>query len=157
MEGSAQEVPCFRTDVCLPRVCDWGYERERRNTLWAEVMTRVIGLINFMTRPDQAPSCCNHIQTSYRCYLLQTVISARVAVQCAWSTRSSLVQWRRTETQQLLTTGLQDTFSLPEFFYPENGGNMFIRNVGSHENYKAEHPRKRYSSTVFILFILFSN
>jgi hypothetical protein len=34
------------------------------------------------------------------------------------------------------------------FFYPEDGGDTFIRNIGSHKNYTAPHPRKRRSSRV---------
>jgi hypothetical protein len=37
-------------------------------------------------------------------------------------------------------------FSRAEFFYPENGGDTFFRNVGSHKIYTAPHPRRRYSS-----------
>jgi hypothetical protein len=32
------------------------------------------------------------------------------------------------------------------FFYPEDGDDMFLRNVGSHEIYTAPHPRKLHSS-----------
>jgi hypothetical protein len=32
------------------------------------------------------------------------------------------------------------------FFYPENGGDTFLRNVGSHKIYKAPRPRRRHSS-----------
>jgi hypothetical protein len=32
------------------------------------------------------------------------------------------------------------------FFYPEDGGNTFIRNVGSHKTYTAPHPRRQHSS-----------
>jgi predicted RNA binding protein YcfA (HicA-like mRNA interferase family) len=28
-------------------------------------------------------------------------------------------------------------------FYPEDGGDTFLRNVGSHKNYPAPHPRRR--------------
>jgi hypothetical protein len=37
------------------------------------------------------------------------------------------------------------------FCYPEDGGDMFLRNVGSHKIYTESHPRRRYSSlkTVF--------
>jgi hypothetical protein len=33
------------------------------------------------------------------------------------------------------------------FFYPEDGGDTFLRNVGSHKIYTAPHPRRRHSST----------
>jgi hypothetical protein len=36
--------------------------------------------------------------------------------------------------------------SMNRFFYPENGGDMFLRNVGSHKIYTAPHPRRRHSS-----------
>jgi hypothetical protein len=31
-------------------------------------------------------------------------------------------------------------------FYPEDGGDTFLRKVGSHKKYTAPHPRKRHSS-----------
>jgi hypothetical protein len=31
------------------------------------------------------------------------------------------------------------------FFYPEDGGDTFLRNVGSHKIYTAPHPRRRHS------------
>jgi hypothetical protein len=31
-----------------------------------------------------------------------------------------------------------------EFFYPENGGDTFLRNVGSHKICTAPHPRRLY-------------
>jgi hypothetical protein len=42
------------------------------------------------------------------------------------------------------------------FLYPEDGGDKLLRNVGSHKNYTAPHPRKRHSS-LFYVFILFMN
>jgi predicted RNA binding protein YcfA (HicA-like mRNA interferase family) len=33
------------------------------------------------------------------------------------------------------------------FFFSEDGGEKFLRNVGSHKIYKAPHPRRRYSSS----------
>jgi hypothetical protein len=32
------------------------------------------------------------------------------------------------------------------FFYPEDGGDTFLRNVGSHKIYMVPHPRRRHSS-----------
>jgi hypothetical protein len=32
------------------------------------------------------------------------------------------------------------------FFYPEDGGDMFLQNVSSHKNYMVPHPRKLHSS-----------
>jgi hypothetical protein len=32
------------------------------------------------------------------------------------------------------------------FFYPDDGGDTFLRNVGSHKNYTAPHPKKRHIS-----------
>jgi hypothetical protein len=32
------------------------------------------------------------------------------------------------------------------FFYPEDRGDTFLRNIGSHKIYTAPHPRKRQSS-----------
>jgi hypothetical protein len=36
------------------------------------------------------------------------------------------------------------------FFYPEDGGYTFLRNVGSHKIYTAPNPRKRHSSQFFL-------
>jgi hypothetical protein len=38
--------------------------------------------------------------------------------------------------------GLSDSFHL------DNGGDTFLRNVGSYKSHTASHPRRRYSSTV---------
>jgi hypothetical protein len=37
-------------------------------------------------------------------------------------------------------------FLARRFFYPEDGGDTFLRNVGSHKIYTAPHPRRRHSS-----------
>jgi hypothetical protein len=37
-------------------------------------------------------------------------------------------------------------FIVRGFFYPEDGGDTFLRNVGSHKIYKAPHTRRRHSS-----------
>jgi hypothetical protein len=37
-------------------------------------------------------------------------------------------------------------FLAPGFFYPEDGDDTFLRNVGSHKIYMAPHPRRRHSS-----------
>jgi hypothetical protein len=37
-------------------------------------------------------------------------------------------------------------FLAPGFIYPEDGGDTFLRNVGSHKIYTAPHPRRRHSS-----------
>jgi hypothetical protein len=34
----------------------------------------------------------------------------------------------------------------PGFFYPEDGDDTFLRNVGSHKIYTVPHPRRRHSS-----------
>jgi hypothetical protein len=39
----------------------------------------------------------------------------------------------------------------PFFFYPEDGGDMFLRNVGLYNIYTAPHPRRRHSSNVVIV------
>jgi hypothetical protein len=36
--------------------------------------------------------------------------------------------------------------SLADFFYPEDGGDTLLRNVGSHKIYTASHPRRSHSS-----------
>jgi hypothetical protein len=42
------------------------------------------------------------------------------------------------------------------FFYPEDGGDTFLQNVGSHKIYTAPHPRRRHSSNS-IVFSSFSS
>jgi hypothetical protein len=37
-------------------------------------------------------------------------------------------------------------FLARDFFYPEVGGDTFLRNVGSHNIYMEPHPRRRNSS-----------
>jgi hypothetical protein len=37
-------------------------------------------------------------------------------------------------------------FLVRGFFYPEDGGDTFLQNVGSHKIYTAPHPRRRHSS-----------
>jgi hypothetical protein len=36
-------------------------------------------------------------------------------------------------------------FLVHRFFYPEDGGNTFLYNIGSHKIYMAPHPRRRHS------------
>jgi hypothetical protein len=40
------------------------------------------------------------------------------------------------------------------FFYPEDEGDTFLRNVGSHKIYTAPHPRRRHSSSTKIIITL---
>jgi hypothetical protein len=42
------------------------------------------------------------------------------------------------------------------FVYPEDGGDSFLRNVGSHNMYITPHPRRRHSSVynIFTFYIL---
>jgi hypothetical protein len=41
------------------------------------------------------------------------------------------------------------------FFYPEDGGDTFLRNFGSYKIYKALHPRRRhFSDKITVLYIL---
>jgi hypothetical protein len=52
-------------------------------------------------------------------------------------------------------------FLTHRFFYPEDGSDTFLRNVGSHNIYRAPHPRRRHSSCCFffvpIILILVFN
>jgi hypothetical protein len=45
----------------------------------------------------------------------------------------------------------------PQLFYPQDGGDKFLRNVGLHNVYTASHPRRRHSSTEFIFDSLPAN
>jgi hypothetical protein len=40
----------------------------------------------------------------------------------------------------------QAGFLEADFFIPEDGGDTFLQNVGSHKMYTAPHPRRRHSS-----------
>jgi hypothetical protein len=40
------------------------------------------------------------------------------------------------------------------FFYPEDGGDTFLWNVGSNKNLTAPHPRKRHSSVICLVHAL---
>jgi hypothetical protein len=44
-------------------------------------------------------------------------------------------------------------FLAPGFFYPEDEGDTFLRNVGSHKYYTVTHPRRRLSSNVCLFYI----
>jgi hypothetical protein len=48
-------------------------------------------------------------------------------------------------------THLSRWFLARGFFYPEDGGDMFLRNVSSHNIYTAPHPRRRHSSNPYLL------
>jgi predicted RNA binding protein YcfA (HicA-like mRNA interferase family) len=50
---------------------------------------------------------------------------------------------KRRFTQDIHGTTSQKT----AFIHPEDGGDTFLRNVGSHKIYTASHPRRRYSFT----------
>jgi hypothetical protein len=56
----------------------------------------------------------------------------------------------------LFSTGTQSAatctrwFLAREFFYPEDGSDAFIRNVGSHKKYTGPHPRKRHSTSTLL-------
>jgi hypothetical protein len=60
-------------------------------------------------------------------------------------------QGRKIRELQIVATS-SGWFLARGFFYPEDGGDTFLQDVGSHKFYKASHPRRRHSST-----ILFSN
>jgi hypothetical protein len=45
-------------------------------------------------------------------------------------------------------------FVTREFFYPEYGSKMFLRNAGSYKIYTVPHPRRRHSSFFFLFFLL---
>jgi hypothetical protein len=75
--------------------------------------------------------------------------------------QSQTLMWSSNKTWSLGLVGGQDTklfvirrdcsyllrqFLARGFFYPEDGGDMFLRNVGTHKIYTAPHPRRRHSS-----------
>jgi hypothetical protein len=57
------------------------------------------------------------------------------------------LQGRKTRERGTRVRCLQPRWFLARgFFYPEDGGDTFLRNVGSHKIYTASHPRRRHSS-----------
>jgi hypothetical protein len=60
-----------------------------------------------------------------------------------------------TDPSRLLSIGTQSVatcsrwFLARGFFYPEDVGDTFLRNVGSHKIYTAPHPRRRHSLKYF--------
>jgi hypothetical protein len=48
-------------------------------------------------------------------------------------------------------------FLVREFFYSEDGGDTFLRNVDSYKIYMAPQPRRRHSSTLNLLLSYFQN
>jgi hypothetical protein len=46
-------------------------------------------------------------------------------------------------------------FLAGRFFYPEDGGDTFLRNVGSHKIYTAPHPTRRHSTNSFWFTVCF--
>jgi hypothetical protein len=55
------------------------------------------------------------------------------------------VLWMRSNDLQTAAT-CSRWFLARGFFYLEDGGDMFLRNVGSNKIYMAPHPRRRHSS-----------
>jgi hypothetical protein len=62
----------------------------------------------------------------------------------AISSSETSVHTRSTRRQSAATCSRW--FLASGFFYPEDGGDMFLRNVGSHKICTAPHPRRRHSS-----------
>jgi hypothetical protein len=50
---------------------------------------------------------------------------------------------------------LLELSSLADIFYPQDGGYMFHRNVGSYKTHTAPHPRRLHSSSYQITFTTF--
>jgi hypothetical protein len=50
------------------------------------------------------------------------------------------------DTQNPTAATFSRWFLARGFFYPEGGGDRFLRNVSSHKIYTAPHPRRRHSS-----------
>jgi hypothetical protein len=78
-------------------------------------------------------------------YCLQDL---RFARRWLWRMPSSRM-WRRVN---LVWTDVSEEcvacsrwFLAHGFYYPEDGGDMFLRNVGSYKIYMAPHPRRRHS------------
>jgi hypothetical protein len=59
--------------------------------------------------------------------------------------------WLRIGTIGGLQLPVQRWFLARGFLYSEDGSDMFLRNVGSHKNYTAPHPRKRHFSLLLLL------
>jgi hypothetical protein len=58
-------------------------------------------------------------------------------------------QWPKRQNERFEVFMAAATYSrwflAREFFYLEDGGDTFLRNVGSHKIYTAPHPRRRHS------------
>jgi hypothetical protein len=81
-----------------------------------------------------------------RPYVYFTVSDSRLPFSSPPMTRRATVEvFDSASTRRLQTC--PRWFLARGFFYPEDGGDTFLRNVGSHKNYTAPHPRKRHSST----------
>jgi hypothetical protein len=65
---------------------------------------------------------------------------------------SSSGMWHRVDpqvrNQREQVAAVCSWFLARRFFYPEDGGDAFLRNVGSHTIYMVPHPRRRHSSGV---------
>jgi hypothetical protein len=60
----------------------------------------------------------------------------------------TFISWDTTpcSRKQLYLLPASRWFLASGFFYPEDGGDTFLRNVCSHKIYKVPHPRIRHSS-----------
>jgi hypothetical protein len=73
-------------------------------------------------------------------------ISTYITTTPAWDQRNvSLHSWSFQLAAQSAAT-CSRWFLTRRSFYPEDVGDIILRNVGSHKNYTAPHPRKRLSS-----------
>jgi hypothetical protein len=54
--------------------------------------------------------------------------------------------WSDVSEEHIAAATCSSWFLTRGFFYPEDGGDTFLRNFGSHKSYTAPHPRRRHSS-----------
>jgi hypothetical protein len=68
--------------------------------------------------------------------MLPSLVFVRTSDRIRYNRRIQILQSAGTCSRWSLARG---------FFYPEDGGDTFLRNVGSHKTYTAPHPRRRRS------------
>jgi hypothetical protein len=80
--------------------------------------------------------------------LVWTDISEERSASILWVEKSVSEEpaWAHGYQIDILLATCSRWFLASGFFYPEDGGDTFLRNVGSHKFYTAPHPRKRHSS-----------
>jgi hypothetical protein len=114
-----------------------------------QVQTECLNIVT-MNFIYQIVNICNKLSISCRCEKVKTL---KLSLSLIKHHDMTYGEWKYSST--ILNLGREQTaatcshwFLAPGFFYPEDGGNMFLRNVCSHKIYTAPHARKRHSLLV---------